>query len=563
MTKRLTIAILLAGMAVPAVQLGTVATDPIQTAAIPAAAPIAAKPVGLLPVLKAGLDALKADDLINARAIRNSMPNGSLDRHILQWAIALSGDKSVPSSEIAKAATDLPGWPGLSALRRNSERALYRENPAPQLVIAAFGASAPRTAQGAIILARAQLAAGNVNAAKTALVPQWRSAVMDEVDENAILGEFAALLTSEDHYIRMATMLYAERKGSAARVAALAGAEPLYKAWSGALGGDAKTTDLLKAVPLAEQKSAGFLFAKAMWLRKTENWKDAAAMMALAPRDAASLIAPDAWWTERRILARNLVDAGQPRLAYETAALHAAQSPSAAAEAEFHAGWIALRALNDPKLAATHFRRLLDYSAKPQSASRGYYWLGRAQQAAGGDPMDAYRKAAHFGTNFYGQLAAAKIGAAALDIPDPEPTAHERARFEGREAVAAIRRLEAAGHGTRARTLYFMLSEELDSTGELALLAAEADRANDHFTALKVGKIAAGARLGCRCFVASARRDPGKRQHCRIRQSAGLCDCPSGERVQQRRGVESWRAWPFAIDAGNSQGNCRAQRHDL
>ena len=80
-------------------------------------------------LLKSGLDALAAGDIAGARAVRDALPANSLDRHILAWAIALYGGDKVPSGEIADAAKMLPNWPGTIALRKNSERALYRENP--------------------------------------------------------------------------------------------------------------------------------------------------------------------------------------------------------------------------------------------------------------------------------------------------------------------------------------------------------------------------------------------------------------------------------------------------
>lgn len=494
-------------MGLPKTLILTAATASLCLAAWPPRAPVAVDPVTTAAVsppinvespvyvLKAGLDALKQDDLKNARAIRDSLPKASLDRHILEWAIALSGDPAVPSREIALAAADLPGWPGLIALRRNFERALYRENPPAKDVVTAFASSLPQTPVGAALLARALVAQGNSKAAQEVLAPLWRKSVISSEDEQAILSEFGNVLTADDHFHRMSAMLYGERPASAGRVAKLANAEPLFAAWSAAIRKDPKTATLLKAVPAENQKAAGFQFAKVLWLRKTGKLKDAAKVMAEAPAVAASLIDPDAWWNERRILARSLWDAGQGKLAYQTASMHAAQSPSAAAEAEFHAGWIALRALKDPKLAEAHFTRLLNISTTPQSLSRGYYWLGRTIAASGRDPADAYRRAAHFGTTFYGQLAAAKTGASTLEISTPAASASELKQFETREAVSAIRRLQAAGHGTRARTIYFGLAEELASVGEIALLAGEADKIEDHFVALKVGKIAAARGL--------------------------------------------------------------------
>nr|WP_272210831.1 hypothetical protein [Marinicella sp. W31]MDC2876748.1 hypothetical protein [Marinicella sp. W31] len=111
-------------------------------------------------VLKHGLDALKGSDVSTALRDRNRLPEGSLDHQIMSWAIALSGDKGVPSSEIAEAQQELRGWPGLSSLRANSERAYADENPAPGAVVAAFGNTLPVTSEGTLLLGKSLLATG-------------------------------------------------------------------------------------------------------------------------------------------------------------------------------------------------------------------------------------------------------------------------------------------------------------------------------------------------------------------------------------------------------------------
>ncbi|TIV22079.1 MAG: lytic transglycosylase domain-containing protein, partial [Mesorhizobium sp.] len=167
------------------------------------------------------------------------------------------GGDQVPSGEIADAAKMLPGWPGTIALRKNSERALYRENPPPQVVVQAFGRSQPLTPEGVIILARSQVALGNQAAARSVLVPFWRSEKLEAKDENAIIKEFGTLIPAADHRYRMERMFYADRPSSALRVAGLAGAQPLADAWAAADKGDKNAAKLLKAVPAA-QRSAGY-----------------------------------------------------------------------------------------------------------------------------------------------------------------------------------------------------------------------------------------------------------------------------------------------------------------
>src|SRR5690606_8991033 len=145
----------------------------------------------------------------------------------------------------------------------------------------------------------------------------------------------------------------------AERVAPYAQAEALQKAWAAVTRKDKEASKLLAAVP-AEQRSAGYIFAESVLLRREKKLPEAAAAIAKAPKDGESLVDADAWWIWRRLLCRDLMDAGQFRLAYEVAAGHSAESAVNAAEAEFQAGWIALRALKDPQTAARHFSRIAE-----------------------------------------------------------------------------------------------------------------------------------------------------------------------------------------------------------
>ncbi|RWF34488.1 MAG: lytic transglycosylase domain-containing protein, partial [Mesorhizobium sp.] len=371
-------------------------------------------------ILKSGLDRLAANDVAGARQVREALSANSLDRHILAWAIALYGGDRVPSGDIADAAQMLPNWPGTIALRKNSERALYRENPSPQVVVKAFKGSQPLTPEGVIILARSYVALGNAEAARSVLSPFWRTERLEARDEATVIKEFGALIPVADHRFRMERMFYADRVSSALRVAALAGAEPLAEAWAAAGRGDKNTAKLLNAVPAA-QRSAGYFFAEAEYLRKQQKFADAAALVMKAPTDRESLVDPDAWWVERRVLSRELVDQGDMKTAYKIVSMHAAESPASAAEAEFHAGWYALRGLNDPATAAAHFTRIADLAQGPMSLSRAYYWLGRTAEVGGpGDAKAYFTRAAAYGTTFYGQLAGERVGLRTLDIAYPQ-----------------------------------------------------------------------------------------------------------------------------------------------
>jgi len=179
--------------------------------------------------LKDGLDALSAKDAPTALSIRNSMPKG-LDRDILTWSIAVSGQNGVPSAEIAEAQSTLAGWPGLERLRGMSELALYRENPDARSVLNAFGDTNPETTEGTVILARALVASGNRERAAKLIKNVWRKNMIEVRFETTILKEFSDLLSAADHKIRMDLLLYKNHPSQAKRFAELGQAKSLYDA---------------------------------------------------------------------------------------------------------------------------------------------------------------------------------------------------------------------------------------------------------------------------------------------------------------------------------------------
>lgn len=128
---------------------------------------------------------------------------------------------------------------------------------------------------------------------------------------------------------------------------------------------------------------------------------------------------PVQWARFRLALARRAVREGRVTTAYRLARDHR-MTPAAGsryAEAEWFAGWIALRRLNDARGAIAHFARFEDVVETPISRARAGYWLGRAHDALGrtDDARRWYAVATAYPTAFYGQLAAERLGGAADD----------------------------------------------------------------------------------------------------------------------------------------------------
>ncbi|MBB1248208.1 lytic transglycosylase domain-containing protein [Rhizobium sp. G21] len=213
--------------------------------------------------------------------------------------------------------------------------------------------------------------------------------------------------------------------------------------------------------------------------------------MSTAPKDQARLVDPGAWWVERRIVSRMLFEQGRPADAYELAAAHPSVQPTDIVEAEFHAGWYALRGLKDARKAKPHFNAILAASPRAHDQARAYYWLGRAAETAGdSDAKTLFAKASDYPATFYGQLAASRIGVAIHPQQRYRPLADIVSLMKSRPEMQAIDLMLQCGQDGRARRLYLALARTLESPTELQALADSALSAQGPVLALAIGKAA-------------------------------------------------------------------------
>lgn len=441
--------------------------------------------------LREGMDAVTSKDTQRALAIRASMRPGSVERKTLAWAIALSSSLRVSPNDLAKIAGDLPDWPGQVTMRSNYERAVIRLNLGDGEIIRILGGTMPASDEGKRALAQAYMRTGQTSRASAIIKPFYYTKKLSTQEQASLTKQFAPLLTKADHKRRMDAMLYDERVKAAVALAPLANAESLA-AGRGAVVRRKGAAAALQKVHPSWNGDAGLLFSRIQYLRRADRPREAAKLLLSAPRDPNVLVDPDEWWVERRLISRDLIDLGDATTAYNLVAGHSATGRRAKVDAEFHAGWYALRFLGNRSRAEQHFANILRASSQPLSVSRANYWLGRTAEAGGnrGRASQFYKAAAAHPGTFYGQLASAKIGVRKLSLRRKRASANDRANFARRPMVQAIKALEGAGYGWRATLLYRHLGRTLNSAGEIALLALNAERRGDFNLALQVGKLA-------------------------------------------------------------------------
>ncbi len=445
--------------------------------------------------LKLALKLLDNGDPAAATVAAYALPD-PIDIKIIDWLVAISGDKGVPPSRILDVSRKLRDWPGQGLLRLRYEQAVANQNLSPADVIKALGGTAPSSDSATIALAEAYVAIGRQKDAATLIRSFWRNENLSDANEKTVLSEFGDLLTTADHKARMDRLLYNGDSTEALRVAALIGKDEqaLAKAVVSTIKRRSSAYRELTSLPASVRNDPLALYSRVQALRRADKNTEAANLLLSAPHDARKLVDPDAWWIERRLISRALIEDHKPQLAYRVAAGHSAESATYRAEAEFHAGWYALEFLHDPKTALRHFAEIAAISTMPLSQSRAEYWMGRAAAAAGDKTTAAahFKRAGAFPTTFYGQLALARLGNTQLALSQPPtPDAATRQRFANRELVKVIQHLTAAGRTRYIGLFYRHLADTLNDPAEIGLLAAMANQSGDYQIALQVGKAAA------------------------------------------------------------------------
>jgi soluble lytic murein transglycosylase len=416
-------------------------------------------------------------------------------RKLVEWIILRSHNSTAESTRYVTFIARNPGWPSVGMLRRYAEEKLWTERPPPKQVRSFFQDARPQTPKGRLSLARALLADGETEAASALIREAWRNDPMSADLEEQVLKSYSDLLTRADQKARMEKRLFAHDHESALRAArrlgALSVAIARLRIAINGKGGNARK--LLEAVPAEAHEDAGYLFARLHTLRHQNKVAAAAEAMLSAPTDIAEIHDAEEWWVERRVLARRLLDIGDSRSAYLV--VRDAAEPvkeNSRVERHFMAGWIALRFLNDPPTAATHFARILQASRHPTSLARCHYWLGRVAEAQGrhDDARAQYEAAAHSSAAYYGQLARARLGLGTLALRGP-PAKPEQDEGEVRlELVRALDILYALDE--RALALAFMadLGDKLDDVAVLSALGELAEQRQDARGMLHLGRAA-------------------------------------------------------------------------
>jgi soluble lytic murein transglycosylase len=475
---------------------------PLPDAAVTPAAPVPEVPDPARPkisgdtdptLLRGAIDLYRKGRVADGDRMRDTFTDPAA-KALLEW-VAIRAGAGIGFNRTVAFVRANPDWPAGPLLRRRAEEALLSERKSPAIVRAYFATAKPASAPGKFALALALRAEGCEADAAEMVRDLWRTESFGRSLEAKVLDAFPDVLTRIDHRYRMERALLKDDWESAGRAAGYAGGgyASLVRARRAVEDKSSGAAAALAAVPPSLRGDASYIFSRAQYFRRADKPEAAAAVLATAPTNPDVLVDGDEWWIERRIVARKLLDLGDAKTAYAVASAPAARSPEKRIEAEFHAGWIALRFAGDPASAAQHFARMATVAESPISLARAAYWQGRAAEALGqkDEAKRFYERAALQPIAYYGQVARARLGQTSLPLRAPaDLEGAERQAFEGRLSIRALRLLGEAGIKELALPLYIDAARDLSDPRELQALGDLATDMKDPRALVAIGKLA-------------------------------------------------------------------------
>ncbi len=427
--------------------------------------------------LSAGLAASDAGDWAGLASARDNAAD-PLVRRILQWRYASAEDAPLDFNAIRDALATLQDWPARATMQSRAERAISSSRLSPSERIQFFASvGGPSTGDGRIALAVAQRANGQRSEAEALARRAWREDELSATASSDALATFGGAFTQEDHAARVDGLLWRNERSEAQRLiprlsaadAALARARIVLQT-SPRRGVQAA----VDAVPSSRRDDPGLLYDRARYIRRAGRPEDAMPVAAQinptqAPMQARALI-----FQERRLYVPRALRSGQRTIAYQLVSNHGLTSGESFADAEWMSGWLSLRYRNNAQQAASHFAHLSENVSSPVSKSRAHYWRAEAERALNrnAEAQTFLAEAARYPYTYYGQLAAARQGAAMLSLgADATVSRDARARFEQRELVRVLRLMAQLGDRQDFESVAYYLDDRLDDPQEIEALA--------------------------------------------------------------------------------------------
>lgn len=356
----------------------------------------------------------------NAYELATKTGDPALKKIVLSQRYLDPSHSKTKFEDVIKFIRENPNWPQKQLLKMRAEDCINSDT-SKQMIVKWFRDNPPLTSRGHKYYALAAHTMINDQEELQQIIKSgWYNGSFTAADQEVYLQKFKKYLTLKDHVKKIDNHLFKTEITAAKHLFYLVNAN--YKQSFNA-----------QIALIRKKKNAKILFKKVSkqfytpgliygYLNYCKNNPSSGSEIAgLIHNIKGDKDYGDRFAKLQSYIAREFISKKKYRDAYQVISHHFTTNAEHKSNAEFLAGWLALRFLNKPKVALEHFREFNKVVRTPMSKSRGIYWLARAHEAD--KDMEKANKsyqlvASKYPYSFYGQMAMVEMKQNKLKLPD-------------------------------------------------------------------------------------------------------------------------------------------------
>jgi soluble lytic murein transglycosylase len=248
--------------------------------------------------------AAKRGDWARARHLAGGA-HDQLPAQVIRWLQYRQSGSGASFAEITAFLAAHPDWPAQKTLMQRADEAIGTATDSQ--VLAWFTANPPTLPTARLRLAQIYTNQGRQDDATKLIRQTWIDCDFSTVEEKLMLQRYHDVLRGEDNARRLDRLIWDGQSEQAKRMLRHVGPETAAVGQARlALAAESPGVEgLIARIPQSLQNDPGLLYARMVWRRRNDLDDDAASILEHAPADLGR---PNAWASERLILARRLLD---------------------------------------------------------------------------------------------------------------------------------------------------------------------------------------------------------------------------------------------------------------
>ncbi len=443
---------------------------------------------------------------------KNSLADAIVD--IVLWN-KFSGkidSKKTSFADISTFVIDNPYLPNINDLRKNVERVAIANNVDYKIAEAYFNSNPALTTESKLYVVESKIL--KIATEKTdqevrglqsktiqsEIAKIWIKENFSVDAERQFIEKYKDILTENDHSQRIERLLWEGKKIEASRIMNYVGKDyrNLFESIAKIEESPRYIDNLLLDIPRKLRSNELLNFKRMIWNKSKDRLDDVVDLLIDLPENYKL---PEKWWSFRRLYGREMIKQKQFKKAYQILSKHNLPVTSNDFwEAEWTAGWVALRFLDEPKDALAHFQKMRKNVVQPVTLSRAIYWEAMCYEAMNqkSKAIELYKAGTNYPIFFYGQLAIHKhknldpLGSEKdIILPkSPEITGRDIVKISESRAAQIAYILAVSGDRDNASKIFEWLVNNAPTEGQIAVIMKIVGEIGDRQLDAKISRIA-------------------------------------------------------------------------